>query len=302
MAVEDLPAPGHVVEGDDHRVLQQPGGGPLRVAHRARPVGAPVLRVGVEARLGIVVGAVVDALALRDLGPPGVGPRALDGVHHGLGAGVGEADALQRRRAAADLLGQLDLALGRERQRHEALGLADDRLDDGRVRVAEELDRVVVDEVDPLDPVHVGDAAALGLARVDRVGRELGEAAGAAAGEHRPRPVAERGGARVRIGIGHGSTPARERGHRGGAPFLSVPQTPAVDRRHNAPIPRRRQARGGEQKRGSGASVSKVDGASEEAPRPGVEAPRGVAPRIPLWGGRVNIREGVVSCPGIHGE
>ena len=108
--------------------------------------------------------------------------------------------------------GQLDLALGRERERHEALGLLHHRLDDGGVRVAEELDRVVVDEVDPLHAVHVGDAAAVGFLRVDRIGRELGEAARAAAGEHRACSRTERGGARVRIGIRHGQDSCRGKG------------------------------------------------------------------------------------------
>ena len=63
-----------------------------------------------------VVRPVVGALELRHERPAGERARRPDGEHGRLGAGAREPQALDRGDAASDLLGQLDLGLGRCRK------------------------------------------------------------------------------------------------------------------------------------------------------------------------------------------
>jgi len=71
----------------------------LRAGHDRRRVGD----------LRVVVGAVVQALALHDLGALGQRAGRLDGVHHGLGAAAAENDPLGARHPEAQVLGEQDL-------------------------------------------------------------------------------------------------------------------------------------------------------------------------------------------------
>ena len=89
-----------VVEGDGDDIGQHIVRRTLRIGHRNRRIAAPGLRHGIEADFGIVIGAVIGALAFCDLRPAGKRARGLQRHHHGLGAGIGEAHLLDRRAGA----------------------------------------------------------------------------------------------------------------------------------------------------------------------------------------------------------
>ena len=59
-----------------------------------------------------------------------------EGHHHRLGSRVHEADALERRGAAAELPGELDLDLGRHGEGGAPLCLVDERRDHRRMGMA----------------------------------------------------------------------------------------------------------------------------------------------------------------------
>ena len=104
-----------------------------------------------------VVRAVVRALELGDERPAGERPGRPDGEHRRLRARAGEAQALDRRDASPDLLGELDLDLGRGGERGAATDLLLHRGDDRRVGVPEDQRGVVAEEVAVGVAVHVGD-------------------------------------------------------------------------------------------------------------------------------------------------
>src|SRR5207342_2354054 len=89
----------------------------------------------------------------------------------------------------ADLLGKLDLGLGRGREGRAAAHLRLDSRDDGRVRVTEDQRGVVAQEVAVLVAVHVADAQALTRGDVWRIGRGVDGRPGRATGQRRGRPV-----------------------------------------------------------------------------------------------------------------
>src|SRR4029077_13818482 len=84
-----------------------------------------------------------------------------------LRAGAREAQAFDRWDASPDLLGELDLDLGRGGERGAATDLLLDRRHDRRVGVAEDQRGVVAEEVAVGVAVHVGDAQ-------PRPGRDVG--------------------------------------------------------------------------------------------------------------------------------
>jgi len=100
---------GGVVEGDDDGVVQHVRQGVGAIGEGTREA----LRAGHDRRrvgdLRVVVGAVVQALALHDLGALGQRAGRLDGVHHGLGAAAAENDPLGARHPGAQVLGEQDL-------------------------------------------------------------------------------------------------------------------------------------------------------------------------------------------------
>ena len=115
--------------------------------------------------------AVVAALDLDDQVAPGHRAHQVDGVHRGLGAGVGEPPQRQ-----AEPLGQV---LGDRRSR-PSVGWAKwvpqadplaDRRDDGRVGVAGERDAVAAVQVDVLGAVDVVQLGAGAVAEPDRLRR-----------------------------------------------------------------------------------------------------------------------------------
>ena len=128
---------------------------------------------------------------------PGEGARRADREHRRLGARVREPDAFDRRQPADDLLGQLDLGLGRRRERRAAADLRLDRGDDLRVGVAEDERRVVAEEVAVLVAVDVPgpDALRRGPCTADTAGcrRSCGSTRRAATRDARSNRAADRG-------------------------------------------------------------------------------------------------------------
>ena len=115
---------------------------------------------------GVVV-AVVGALDLQHQVAAGGGAREVDGVHRGLGAGVGEAP-LRQAEAAHELLGDDDRALGGRGEVRAAPGALAHRGHDGRVGVAHAHHAEAVVEVDVLVAVDVPHVRALAVGEVDR--------------------------------------------------------------------------------------------------------------------------------------
>ena len=119
----------------------------------------PRHRLGDAGRAGHheIVGPVVRTLELRDERPPGERPGRPDREHRRLGPGAREAHPLDRGHAPDQLLGELDLGLGRGRERRSAADLGLDGRDDRRVGMAEDERGVVAEEVAVFVAVHVAD-------------------------------------------------------------------------------------------------------------------------------------------------
>ena len=101
--------------------------------------------------------AVVVAGELHDQRAAGGAAGQPDGRQHRLGAGVDQPHPLDRGDPVADLLGQVELALGRGAEGQPAPGGGGDGLDDGGVRVAQDHRPPRADQVDVAASVGVGD-------------------------------------------------------------------------------------------------------------------------------------------------
>jgi hypothetical protein len=86
-----------IVEGNGDDVGEHVVRRALRIGHRNRRVTAPGFRGRIEAHLGIVIGAVIGALAFGDLGAAGMRARRFQRHHHSFGAGNGKPHLLYRR-------------------------------------------------------------------------------------------------------------------------------------------------------------------------------------------------------------
>ena len=124
---------------------------------------------GLDAGEHRVVTAVEGALELDDLGPAGEGPGQAQGVHGGLGSGIGEAHALQLK-TPADLLGEFALQGVRHRHQGPASGLLGHGPDDRRMGVADEHRPETHGEVHIFVAIHVPKLRPAGLADENRVG------------------------------------------------------------------------------------------------------------------------------------
>jgi len=136
-----------------------------------------------------VVGPVIRAVEPGDEVAAGERPGRPDREHRRLGAGVREPQPLDRRQAAPDLLGQLDLDLGRRGERRGPADLVGDRFDHRRMRVAEDQRGVVAKEVAVLVAVDVPRPEALAADHVRRVRRIEDGRPGRAARDRLRRPL-----------------------------------------------------------------------------------------------------------------
>ena len=113
--------------------------------------------------------AVVGAGELQQLRAAGHRAGEPDRAHRRLGARRRHPQHLHARHAAADLLGEVDLAGGRCAERRALRGGLDDRRDDVRVRVAVDERAPRADPVDVAVVVDVDELGALGAVDEDRV-------------------------------------------------------------------------------------------------------------------------------------
>ena len=198
-----------VVVGDQHgrglRARRQARR--VRDADRALELACPI-EGRADAELHVVPGAVVAALGLRHERPAREGARDAHGHHHGLGARVREADALDRADALAQHLREPHRVLVR---RGEACALGElrpDRLDDGRMGVAVDQRGVVVEQLDVAIAVDVVEVRAGAATRERRVRREPRRGARIASGHRSLRLGVQLRGPRRACGVALG-----DRGH-----------------------------------------------------------------------------------------
>jgi len=161
----------HVVErGDQGQVgdgFRDAGGGRRAVR---RGGWTCLFRFRGDGDLNGVVVAVVAALDLDDQVAAGDGAHQVDGIHGGLGAGVGEPPAGQAE-AAGEFAGHRDGGRGRLRELSALGDLRGDGLLDGRVSVAGQGGAVAAVQVHVLVAVDVVDLRAVAVAQPDRLRR-----------------------------------------------------------------------------------------------------------------------------------
>ena len=161
--------------------------------------------------------AVVVAGELHDQRPAGGAAGQPDGRQHRLGAGVDQPHPLDRGDPVADLLGQVELALGGGAEGEPAPRGGGDGLDDGGVGVAQDHRPPRADQVDVAPSVGVGDPRAGALDHEPR---------GAADGAERAhRAVHPARGDRLAAGEEVGRRPGPRR-CRGSCPARSRAQCP----------------------------------------------------------------------------
>ena len=190
-----------VVEGNGDDVGQHVVRRALRIGDRDRRVAAPGFRRRIEAHLGIVIGAVIGALAFGDFGAAGMRPRRLQRHHHGFGAGIGKAHLLDRRQPRSQQFREIDLGFRRQAERRAQRQLRGRRLDQRGMGVAVDLRGEIVDAVDVDVAVEIPDPAALAARGVDRIGLHEHGGAGVAAGQARQRAIIHFLRRRVRIRV-----------------------------------------------------------------------------------------------------
>ena len=215
-----------VVVGGEQRLRGEGGGHAGRVR---QPEGGDA---GAGSGQQAVRVAVVAALELHDQIAPGGGAGEPQRAHHRLGPGVDEAHHLHRGQRLDDQLRQLQLGLRRRAEGGAARRRLRHRIDDRRVRVAEDQRTERSEVVDVLVAVGVGDDRARTAGEHDRVAAD--GAVGArgrvdAAGEHGPRPRHQRARAlewaACRLGA-HGATALRS-----GTPSASATSDSSVTSR-----------------------------------------------------------------------
>ncbi len=145
---------------------------------------------------GGVVDAVVAPVEPQQQIAPGERSRRADGHHDRLGARVREAQALDRRHALRDPLGEGDVVARRQAEARPLVHRRRRGGHDDRMAVAVHERRVVVLEVDHLVAVLVDQAAPLASRRVRRHRRDVERRARVAAGHGRD-------GAGVQVSRGH---------------------------------------------------------------------------------------------------
>ena len=190
-----------IVEGDGDDIGQHIVRRTLCIRHRDRRIAAPGFRHGIEADFGIVIGAVIGALAFCDLRPPGKRPRRLQRHHHGLGAGIGEPHLLDRGQARRQQFRQIDLGLRRQPERRSQRQLFCRSRHQRGMGVAVDQRGEVVDAVDIAIAVDIEHPATLAARSIDRIGLHEHGGAGVAAGQAGKRAGVEVLGLRFRVRV-----------------------------------------------------------------------------------------------------
>ena len=116
---------------------------------------------------------MVEAFKLGDAASPGEGAGELDRQHDGLGAGVREADLLDRVDPVDQQLGQPNFRLDRLGEGRALPDLLGERPRDVGVGVAVDQGGHVVEEVKAFDALDIGDRGAGAGGGKDRVGRKV---------------------------------------------------------------------------------------------------------------------------------
>ena len=190
-----------IVEGNGDGIGQHVFGRAFRISHRHRRVAAPLFRRRIEADFGIVIGAVIGALAFGDLRPAGMRARRLQRHHHSFGAGIRKAHLIDRRQTRRQQFGEIDFGFGRQAERRSQCELFVCGLDQDGMGVAVNCRGEIVDAVDIDVAVEIPDPAALAARGIDRIGLHEHGGAGIAAGQARQRAVVHflRSGIRIRV-------------------------------------------------------------------------------------------------------
>ena len=157
--------------------------------HRSRSRRIPrVFQRGRHADLNRVVAAVISPLELGDPRPPGDPAGQPDRVQGGFGPRIAEPHPLQARHPVTQLLSQLGLHPRRPSQHDSPGDLRIDRLDHGRMIVAQHLRGVMVGAVEKRAAVDIGQPTAGTTLEEQGVGRIEVRPLGTA-GHHRRRTV-----------------------------------------------------------------------------------------------------------------
>ncbi len=180
-----------IVEGNRDDVGQHLLRRALGIGDRHRRVAAPAVGRRIEADFGIIVGAVIGAFAFGDLRPAGEGAGRLQRHHHGFGAGIGEADLLDRRQPRREQFRQFDFRFRRHAERRAQRQLPRRRLDQHGMRVAVDQRGEIIDAVDKGIAVDIQDPAAFAARRIDRIGLHEHGGAGIAARQARQRAIVQ---------------------------------------------------------------------------------------------------------------
>jgi hypothetical protein len=169
-----------VVERGDVEILGDAARHPALQANRGEPRGH---EVGDRVRLDEVVDAVIPAVHLDEAVLAGEGPGGAHREKRGLGPRVAVANQVERGDAVAEMSGVLVLDDRRRGEGRALLRLGARRLDQPRVGVSVDQRGEVVDQIDVLVPVAIGDAASLALLHEDGIGTVVAGGARVSAGQ-----------------------------------------------------------------------------------------------------------------------
>ena len=195
-----------IVKWDHDHIGQSIGGGAIGHGQADRMIRvAPSVGLRSLADLGVVVLAMVGTLHLGNLRAAGKCARRLDAGHDALGARVHEAQLLEARIAATDVLRKLDLDLGGQGKCGPSAQLFGNRSNDRGVCVAVQQRGHVIRAVDPAYTLDVRHDAALGEVCVEGVRRAQDRIAAHATGQDFLGALIESGARRLIAGAAHGA-------------------------------------------------------------------------------------------------
>ena len=211
-----------IVEGDGHDIGQHIFRRALGVGDRNRSIAAPRLRRGIKAHFGVVVGAMIGALAFGDFRTAGKRARRLQRHHDSLGARICETHLLHRGQPRRQQFRKINLGLGRQAERRSQRKLLRGRFHQRRMRVAVDQRGKIIDAVDIFVAVDIPDPAPLTARGIDRIRLHEYGGAGVAAGQARQSTIVELLRTRLRIWIHACFTCVAQRGENFSARVVRV--------------------------------------------------------------------------------